>query len=216
MGEYGSGGEGVFEADEGRVAFLRKVPRHIFSGEAGQQHDYLRIVMDESSIEVCEPKEGLDVPDFSWFRPITDGLNLLLNPEWFGPPNQTKATLDIAEVLNQVPMELTLFRFGIQAMAVKAVKYLFYMFSVRLQVVDHDADIEHVGEDAIYEPLEGSWHISKTKRHYSPLIGTVAGAEGSLPFITIGNSDEVVGMVEVNLGINFHTAWGVKKVRDEQ
>ncbi|KIK12604.1 hypothetical protein PISMIDRAFT_120588, partial [Pisolithus microcarpus 441] len=77
MGKYGSRGEGVFEVDEGGVAFLRKIPRHIFLGEVGQWHDYLRIVMDESLIEVHEPKEGLDVPNFTWFRPITDGLNLV-------------------------------------------------------------------------------------------------------------------------------------------
>ncbi|KIK17438.1 hypothetical protein PISMIDRAFT_111416, partial [Pisolithus microcarpus 441] len=77
MGKYGGRGEGVFEADEGGVAFLGKVPRHVFLGEAGQWHDYLRVVMDESSIEVHKPKERLNVPDFTWFRPITDGLNLV-------------------------------------------------------------------------------------------------------------------------------------------
>ncbi|KIK25323.1 hypothetical protein PISMIDRAFT_97008, partial [Pisolithus microcarpus 441] len=94
MGEYGSRGEGIFEVDEGRVAFLRKIPSHIFLGEAGQWHNYLRIVMDESSIEVCKPKEGLNVLDFLWFGPITDGLNLVSRH------SQTRGREDVAKVLD--------------------------------------------------------------------------------------------------------------------
>ncbi|KAI6099403.1 hypothetical protein EDD16DRAFT_1717944 [Pisolithus croceorrhizus] len=53
-------------------------------------------------------------------------------------------------------------------MAAEASEYLFYMLAVQLQVVrinkdvikvDHDKDIEHICEDTVDEPLEGSQHI---------------------------------------------------------
>ncbi|KIK11739.1 hypothetical protein PISMIDRAFT_122157, partial [Pisolithus microcarpus 441] len=115
MSEYQSGGEGILEADEGGAAFLGKV---------GQRHNYFGVVMDEPPIEVSEPKERLNVPDFSWFGPIADGLNLI------GGHSQTRQGEDIAEVFDQVPMELALFGLGIQAVAAQAAKYLFYVFMV--------------------------------------------------------------------------------------
>ena len=33
--------------------------------------------MDESTVEVRESEEGLDVLNFLWFQPIGDGLNFL-------------------------------------------------------------------------------------------------------------------------------------------
>jgi hypothetical protein len=44
----------------------------------------------------------------------------------------------------------------------------------------------------------------------------VAGMEGSLPFITWGDADEVVGSSKVNLGEDVQVAEAIKEVRDEQ
>ncbi|KIK25614.1 hypothetical protein PISMIDRAFT_96649, partial [Pisolithus microcarpus 441] len=60
--------------------------------------------------------------------------------------SQTRGREDIAKVLDRVLMELTLFRFGIQAVVAQVAKYLFYMFSVMgidkdVIEVDHNTDI---------------------------------------------------------------------------
>ena len=45
--------------------------------------------------------------------------------------------------------------------------------------------------------------------HYKPLERPVSGLEGGFPFITISNMDKVVGMLQVNLGVDPHLAWSI-------
>ena len=54
--------------------------------------------------------------------------------------------------------------------------------------VDHNARVQHVGEDAIDKVLERGRGISETERHYQPLEGAIAGVEGGLPFVFIGDA----------------------------
>ena len=63
-------------------------------------------------------------------------------------------------------------------------------------------DINHVGEDVIHEPLETRWGIGEPLGHHQPLERPVPGPECGLPFIAIGDADEVVGMSQVDLGID--------------
>ena len=49
--------------------------------------------------------------------------------------------------------------------------------------------------------LESSRCVGKSKRHYTPLIRSVMGLEGSFWFVTFSNVDKVVSMLEINLGI---------------
>ena len=38
--------------------------------------------------------------------------------------------------------------------------------------------------------------------------------EGSLPFISVGNANQVVSMSEIDLGVDFSTAWSIQEIRD--
>ncbi|KIK14813.1 hypothetical protein PISMIDRAFT_642001, partial [Pisolithus microcarpus 441] len=167
-------------------------PRGVFSGELGEWDDNIRVIIDKLLVKIGEPKERLNVMDPMWFGPVMDGLNLVGR---HGEP---------------FSVELAFFRLGIEAMAVQPTEDLFHMLAV-----DHYTDVKHVSKDTVDKLLEGSWWLSETKRHDSPLIGPIAGVKSGLPFITIGDVDEVVGMVEVNFGVNLCMAWGTKKVGDQ-
>ena len=66
-------------------------------------------------------------------------------------------------------------------------------------------DINHVGKDVVHEPLETCQGIGEPLGHHQPLerpIPPGLGPESGLPFVAIGDADGVVGMSQVNLGID--------------
>ena len=77
MGEYRSGGEGVFEVLEGRATGVTEVLGNTFMGETGQRSNDARVIIYESPVEVHKPKEGLYILDLLRFRPVLYGLHLL-------------------------------------------------------------------------------------------------------------------------------------------
>ena len=77
MGGDRSRGEDVFEVLEGGVTEVTEVPGNTFAGEAGQRSDTTRVIIYESPIKVCKPKEGLHVLDLLRLRPVLYGLHLL-------------------------------------------------------------------------------------------------------------------------------------------
>ncbi|KIN98430.1 hypothetical protein M404DRAFT_157536, partial [Pisolithus tinctorius Marx 270] len=153
-------------------------PRSTLSCEASEWNNNVRVVINESSVEVCKTKERLDVLHLLQFRPVVDCLNLLSRH------GETGGRKNITEVLNRVGVKLALLWLGIKTMLLKVAEYLFYMFAVY-----HDADIEHVCKDAINKSLEGCRHISQTEWHYLPLIRTITSAECHFPFISICDAD---------------------------
>ncbi|KIN96870.1 hypothetical protein M404DRAFT_161918 [Pisolithus tinctorius Marx 270] len=177
MSKDQSRGEGGLKVEESGVALFGEAPRSALLSEAGEQNNYVGVVTDEPMIEVCKPKKGLDVFNLAWFRPITNGLDLISRH------GQTGWGEDIAEVLDRVFVELTLFWLSKEATLEEAAEDLFYMLAVQLLIVGH------VGQDAINKPLESCWHISKTEGHNQPFIGTIVSAKGSFPFVTSTNSD---------------------------
>ncbi|KIO06650.1 hypothetical protein M404DRAFT_138594 [Pisolithus tinctorius Marx 270] len=166
MSEDRSGAEGILQAEESGAALLGKVPRSTLSCEASEWNDNVRVVINESSVEICEAKERLDVLHLLQLRPVTDCLNLL------GRHGETRGRENVAKVLDGVGVELALLWLGIETMLSKVVEYLFYMFAVY-----HNADIEHVCKDAIDELLEGCRCISQTEWHYLPLVRTITSVE---------------------------------------
>ena len=71
-----------------------------------------------------------------------------------------------------------------------------------IQVYDY-GDINHIGEDVVHEPLETHRGIGEPLGHHKPLERRpVSGPEGGFPFVAIGDADEVVGMSQVNLGVD--------------
>jgi len=55
--------------------------------------------------------------------------------------------------------------------------------------IDHDTNIQKVGEIFIYKSLEDHESIGKTKRYYRPFKWSIACPKGSLPFITISDAN---------------------------
>ena len=70
-----------------------------------------------------------------------------------------------------------------------------------IQVYNY-GDVNHISEDVIHEPLETCWGVGEPLGHHQPLERPVSGPEGGFPFIAIGDADEVVGMLQVNLGVD--------------
>ena len=62
--------------------------------------------------------------------------------------------------------------------------------------------VNHISEDVIHEPLEPHRGLGGPLRHYKPLERPVSGLEGGFPFVAISDTDEVVGMLQVNLGVD--------------
>jgi len=82
--------------------------------------------------------------------------------------------------------------------------------------IDYHAHIQHVRKNAIDKALERSQSVGKSERHNKPFIGAIASAEGSFPFITWSNADQMVCMSEIDLGIDGRMAGGIKEVGDER
>src|SRR3979490_840139 len=66
--------------------------------------------------------------------------------------------------------------------------------------VDEDRNVEEVREDVVHEALKCCGGVGESKGHHAPLKGSVSGSEGSFPFVTFADSNEVVGMLEINFG----------------
>ena len=64
--------------------------------------------------------------------------------------------------------------------------------------------------------LESCRSVGKSKEHNEPFKRTIAGSESSFPFITICNTDKVIGMSEINGGIDMGFTSSGKEVRNEQ
>ena len=70
-----------------------------------------------------------------------------------------------------------------------------------IQVYDY-GDINHISEGVIHEPLETHWGVGEPLGHHKPLERSISGPEGGFPFVTIGDADKVVGMLQVDLGVD--------------
>ncbi|KIO09147.1 hypothetical protein M404DRAFT_132258 [Pisolithus tinctorius Marx 270] len=158
MSENRSRAEGILQAVESGLALLRKVPRSTLSHEVSEWNNNVGVVINESSVEIWEAEEGLDVSHLLWLRPVADCLNLLSGH------GETGGRKNITKVLDGVGVKLTLLWLGIKAMLSKAAEYLFYVFTMRLH---------HVCKDAIDESLESRRRISQTEWHYPPLVVTI-------------------------------------------
>ena len=108
-------------------------------------------------------------------------------------------------------MELTLVNPSIEPVSTESGKDFPDMGRVLLRIVGvyqdiiqvyYYGDVNHVGKDVVHEPLETRWGIGEPLGHHQPLERPVPGPESGLPFVAIGDADEVVGMSQVDLGID--------------
>ena len=73
-------------------------------------------------------------------------------------------------------------------------------------------NIKQVTKNIIHEALESGGCIGESKRHYAPFKGAVVSPESRLPFVALSDSDQMVGVLEVDFQIDFGLAWAVEEV----
>jgi len=84
----------------------REIPRSVFAGKPHEWYDDVRVVVNETMVEVHETKEGLDVLHLAGFGPIGDGFYLI------GGHGQSVRGKAEPKVFGGGGMELTFLRFG--------------------------------------------------------------------------------------------------------
>jgi hypothetical protein len=132
---------------------------------------------------------------------------------------------DIAKVLGVVGVELALFWLSIEAMFPEVPEDFLHMLAmVRIVIridedvvkIYDDANIEEIAEDVVYEALESGGSIRKSEGHDQPPIGAIASVECGLPFVSIGDPDEMISMAKVDLGVYPGPARSIQEVRNER
>ena len=78
-----------------------------------------------------------------------------------------------------------------------------------IQVYNYE-DVNHISKNVVHEPLETRWGIGEPLGHYKPLKRPISGLEGGFPFAAISDTDEVVGMSQVDLGVDPCLVWGIQ------
>ena len=81
--------------------------------------------------------------------------------------------------------------------------------------IDDNTDIKEICEDTIDKLLKGHRSICQAKGHDIPLKGPISRAECDFPFITFGNADKVVHMVQINLRVDLGLARGIEEIGDK-
>src|SRR3954452_304004 len=100
MRQDGSSGKRGLQILKRFPALRGKVPWSILARKTSEGNDDAGVILDESTIEVGEPKEGLDVADFSGFRPVLDRFDFgRVHSKSVRRKNKTK-------VLNSLGVEL--------------------------------------------------------------------------------------------------------------
>src|SRR5882672_4258986 len=172
----------------------------------------LGISVNETTVEVGETEEGLNVLDFPRFGPILDNLDLVWgHGEAFGRQY-------VSEVFAGSDVELAFVCMGNKSVGAELLEYFPNMSFVLRNVVridkdviqvDDDNDVNHIHEDVIHKSLKSCWCISKPFRHYQPLKGTILGSEGSLPFVSGCNLNKMICVSEVDFGVDSCFMWCV-------
>jgi hypothetical protein len=162
MCEDRSCGESLLEWVKGRLTILGKISFDVLPSQSREQNCYIRVVMDESSIEVGKPKERLNIFHFTGYRPLLDGLDLV------GGHGKAVRREDISEVLQRVTVPFAFTRVCEQIVLPESLEDLSNVFSmlsggvgVHKDVVEVDeyVDVEKVAKNVVHELLEGRWSV---------------------------------------------------------
>ncbi|KIM66530.1 hypothetical protein SCLCIDRAFT_110598, partial [Scleroderma citrinum Foug A] len=179
-------------------------PRSVFAGKPCERNDNVGVVVDESTVKVCESKEGLNVNLYRHLCHIGNGLNFL-----HGHGESIRRETE-TEILSGGGMELTFLWLGEEIVLSETSEDFADMFLMGLEV------LREICKDTINKSLKSHGSISQAKGHDIPLEGTIPHAECyaqcGLPFITFCNADQVVCMAEINLRVDLGLARGIKEV----
>ena len=68
--------------------------------------------------------------------------------------------------------------------------------------IHKDISVEHVSEHIIDEGLEHSRSIGEPERHHQVFVMSCRGVEGRLPLIPLSDPHQMVGVAEIQLGVD--------------
>src|SRR5882672_3299859 len=132
------------------MALIGKVPGGTLVGKMHKQNCDFRISVNETTVEVGETEEGLNILDFPRFGPILDNLDLIWgHGEAFGRQH-------VSKVFTGSDMELAFVCMGKNSVSTESSEYFPNMSFVLGNVVginedviqiDDDYDIDHICED---------------------------------------------------------------------
>jgi hypothetical protein len=103
--------ENLLEKLEGLSALFSKSPRDTFPGKPSEGNGYVRVIVNETMVEVGETEEGLNIFDLPRVRPITNRLNFL-----FGH-RKSIGREHIAKELHRISVPFAFIGFGIETVA---------------------------------------------------------------------------------------------------
>jgi len=113
----------------------------------------------------------LNILDFLGFQPVLNNLYFVVR---HGKARRRK---DVSQIFYQLGVEFAFLCFGIKASLVETLEYFFHMPVMLGHVIqidkyiiqiDHDTDIQKIGENVIHELLKGHKSIGKTEGYYRP------------------------------------------------
>jgi len=111
----------------------------------------------------------LNILDFLGFQPVLNNLYFVVG---HGKARRRK---DVSQILYQFGVEFAFLCFDIKTSLAKMLEYFFHipvMLGHVIRVyeyiiqIDHNTDIQKIGENIIHESLKGCRSIGKTKGHY--------------------------------------------------
>jgi len=111
----------------------------------------------------------LNIFDFLGFWPVLNNLYFVIGH------SKAKKRNDVSQILYGIRVKFIFLCFGIKTSLVEMLEYFFYMqvmFGHVIQVdeyiiqINHNTDIQEIGENVIHELLKGHRSISKTKWYY--------------------------------------------------
>ena len=73
--QYRHSSKGSLQGLEQSSFLITKVKYNVFAGQVHHGMANNSIVLDKASIEVAKPKEGMDLLDIHWLRPLQNSIN---------------------------------------------------------------------------------------------------------------------------------------------
>jgi len=113
----------------------------------------------------------LNILDFLGFQPVLNNLYFVVG---HGKARRRK---DVSQILYRLRVEFTFFCFGIKTSLTETLEYFFHMPVMLGHVIrvdkyiiqiDHNTNIQKVGENVVHKSLKGCRSIGKTEGHYRP------------------------------------------------
>ena len=141
------------------------------------------------------------------------------------PNSQAVGRGHISEVFTGSDVKFAFICTGKKAVSMESAEYFLDMSFMLGKVIgidqyvvqiDNDINVYHIREDVVHELLKNCGSISKAFQHYQPLKRSVTSPEGSLPFISCCNANQMVCVLEVDFSVDSCFSWCVEQIGNEQ